>query len=275
MIEIDWVEVPEGEFIFGLSEEQAEDLLCRLPDHIKNDSKQYQELRERVYREVPVRVLTLDTFYISRYPIMEEQYMAFSMSDHRYAGKNVFPEESWQFRLDSSARLIEEQGDHPVNTTWHFAMAFCDWIGARLPTAVEWEKAARGTDGRLYPWGDEWNPDGGNFTRDRDRWPHKTSPVTAHPAGESPYGVMDLMGNAYELTLSTTFGQGGWGMTELAVMRGTCGKWDAKMDEQYNPTWYRNRVTAFMGNSKNFEGAPDPTGFRPVLDKWHKCWGGF
>jgi formylglycine-generating enzyme required for sulfatase activity len=88
--------------------------------------------------------------------------------------------------------------DHPAAyVTWEEGKAYCEWVGARLPTETEWERAARGDDGRMYPWGNEEpTPERAVFRRS---WGYPaTDPAGAHPSGASPYGVLDMGGNQWE-----------------------------------------------------------------------------
>ncbi len=258
-IKIEWIEITRGEFTFGLSVKQAEDLLRQLP-------ARYQPFEEKnILRETPERAIKLDTFYISRFPITWKQFMLFAESEHIYSYKNIFTGETQRKVLDNRRRLSVTAGNHPAIVGWQVAQSFCCWIGARLPTSPEWEKAARGTDDRLYPWGNKWDTSRGNFNLDRERWPEKTSPVDAYPSGQSPYGVMDMMGNTYEYTWSIWVGN-----EELLVGR-SC---SCDFSHTKSLDWIRNRLTKLSFHPIN--GGMPMTGFRPVLDKWQKKhWPGF
>jgi formylglycine-generating enzyme required for sulfatase activity len=122
------------------------------------------------------RHVDVGAFELSRTPVTNEQYAAFAAD----VGAGAPP-------------------DHPVVLVdWHEASAFCAWAGGRLPTEAEWEKAARGTDGRTFPWGDEEDESraaiGGGMKHGT------TSPVGSHAAGASPYGLLHMAGNVWEWT---------------------------------------------------------------------------
>jgi iron(II)-dependent oxidoreductase len=106
---------------------------------------------------------------------------------------------------DESSNIVYENGqykprsgyeDHPVTcVSWYGAQAYCQWVGKGLPTEAEWEKAARGTDGRVWPWGNDWDE---NKVNSRYTGPGSTVAVGSYPDGASPYGCMDMTGNAWE-----------------------------------------------------------------------------
>jgi formylglycine-generating enzyme required for sulfatase activity len=107
---------------------------------------------------------------------------------------------------------VESLWDHPVvQVNWFDASAFCEWRGLDLPTEAQWEKAARGIDGRTFPWGDAFDATKANFcdascpledrvhSTESDGYP-RTSPVDAFAAGASPYGALNMAGNVWEWT---------------------------------------------------------------------------
>jgi formylglycine-generating enzyme required for sulfatase activity len=188
-----FVEVPAGPFLMGSD---------------KRDSGNE--------REGPLREMTLPTFFMGHYPVTVAQFRAF------IEASNYSP---------ATCESIDGLSNHPVvNVTWHDALAYCRWLGERLqeiagrclrdgtseqrsfweavaqgrlraslPSEAEWEKAARGPDGRIYPWGDQREPDLANYDRTQIGEP---STVGCFLGGASPYGCEDIAGNVWEWTRS-------------------------------------------------------------------------
>ncbi len=139
-----------------------------------------------------------DHYRIGKYPVTNEQYAEFLRQTRRL----VAPEAGWEGQTPPADKL-----NHPVaGVTWYDALAYCQWLSEQtgrqysLPSEAQWEKAARGTDGRIHSWGDEWDASRCNHGSDQ------TTPVDAYPRGASPYGCYDMVGNVREWT-STLWGE--------------------------------------------------------------------
>ena len=143
--------------------------------------------------DAPSHRVYLDALYIDRQEVTNARYLKFVEATRHRAPQHVVDP---QYDLWVGAALTPGVADLPVvNVDWSDADAYCRWAGKRLPTEAEWEKAARGTDGRIFPWGNE-TPSFArlNFSR---RWQgaHTLQPVGNYEAGNSPYGVQDMAGN--------------------------------------------------------------------------------
>ncbi|MFN0104709.1 MAG: SUMF1/EgtB/PvdO family nonheme iron enzyme [Bryobacteraceae bacterium] len=198
--DIDWVEIHGGEYIY-----------------------QEEKKRRRVER-----------FYMGRYPVTNAQYQVFLEAGDGYA------DDRWWKGMDAPERTPAPpewtEGNHPRETvSWWEVMAFCRWLGTklgyevRLPTEWQWERAARGMNGRAYPWGEDYVTGRANID---ETWgevgPHhlgRTSAVGIYPLGASAEGVMDLSGDVWEWCLNE-YGnpeRTGAGGREWRVLRG--GSW--------------------------------------------------
>jgi len=153
------------------------------------------------------RRLSLPAFYMDKYEVTTSRYATFIHATGRQDPS------LWE------SMVPVKYGDRPViGVTWHDADAYCRWAGKRLPTEQEWEKAARGTDGRTYPWGDDEPTNRhANFDRGYDFDYAILATVGSLEAGQSPYGIHDLAGNVWEWTSSDYDGSnkvlrgGSWG----------------------------------------------------------------
>lgn len=159
--------IPAGEFLMGSDPEKDE---------------------HADVHEMPQHPLYLPDYYIAKTPVTNAQYRAFVQA------------------IGQSGPPPEAKGDHPVvNVFWREAVDFCRWLSEvtgrmyRLPSEAEWEKAARGPDGYIYPWGNEWDASRCNTEEDGKGC---TTRVGAYPQGISPYGCLDMAGNVWEWTRS-------------------------------------------------------------------------
>lgn len=142
----------------------------------------------------PPRSVKLPGYYIGKYAVSNAQYRLFVEE----TGYQTTGSGDWE-------ALAEKWGETApvVEVTWHDARAYCEWAGVRLPSTEEWEKAARGTDGRAYPWGNTWNPS--RVHANSEFYPETLNnprpdgvglaPVESYPAGVSPYGCHHMTGN--------------------------------------------------------------------------------
>ncbi len=129
----------------------------------------------------------LNAFYIDKFEVTNKKYKKFVEATKRT------PPAHW-----ISGGFPEDRADHPVVfVSWYDANDFCKWEGKRLPTEPEWEKAARGTDKRTFPWGDKFEPKSGNMPQ---YGKNDTMPVGSFENGKSPYGAYDMAGNVWEWT---------------------------------------------------------------------------
>lgn len=195
------VYVPAGEFTMG------------------SDNEDYGDHK-------PAHIVYLDAFWIDRTEVTNSMFETFvNQSGYKtdaeeYGHSRAFNPDihrwsyfirgaDWRHPQGPNSSLLN-LSEHPVvNVSWKDAQSYCEWAGRRLPTEAEWEKAARGTDARIYPWGDQ--PLAGNLLNFRDVNLNMdladrsvndgyqfTAPVGSYPSGASPYGVLDMSGNVAE-----------------------------------------------------------------------------
>jgi len=153
------VPIPEGEAVFGSPEGEG-----------------YDDERPQFRASLP-------EYYMGAYEVTNAQWKRFADE----TGYGV----PWP-----NGRIPLDCEDYPVaDLNWGDAAAYCEWAGLRLPSELEWEKAARGTDGRDYPWGDVWDP---TLCRNGVGGYDGSAPVGSYPDGRSPYGLFDMAGNVWE-----------------------------------------------------------------------------
>jgi formylglycine-generating enzyme required for sulfatase activity/tRNA A-37 threonylcarbamoyl transferase component Bud32 len=201
------------------------------------------------------RTVYVEEFHIAKYPVTNARYAAF-MEAGGYENPEYWSGEGWKWQEESNTTQPEYwhvgdliQPHHPVvGVTCHEAEAYCRWAGLRLPTEQEWEKAARGTDGRAYPWGDEWQEGRCNS---QETFNGCTTPVNKYQDGASPYGVMDMVGNVWEWT-------SGWYDSKRTYRPLRGGSWLSYQEDMLCAFRNGNRPH-YRGNVVGFRCAGNPT----------------
>jgi formylglycine-generating enzyme required for sulfatase activity len=205
-----FVAVPGGRFVMGTREEDIPALM-----------EKYGGSREWYEWETPQHQLSLPTFYMSRYPVTHAQYAVFMReTDHKPPTAETHSE--WPYEWREGSYPPQRANQPVVLVAWYDALEYCRWLTEKLrtwegtpeplatllrergwmvtlPSEAQWEKAARGDDGRVFPWGNEFDPARCNM---EETGIGDTSAVGMFPTGASPYVVEDLSGNVWEWTSS-------------------------------------------------------------------------
>jgi formylglycine-generating enzyme required for sulfatase activity len=178
--EPEMIVIPSGEFLMGSDPEKDR--------HAGEDER-------------PQHTLFLPEYAMAKTPVTNTQYAAFLKATGHT------PPAHWKILFWRKRWPPRGRQDYPVvNVSWYDAKSYCRWLSKatgktyRLPSEAEWEKAARGTDGRVYPWGDVWETERCNISENVER--DDTTPVGIYPGGASPYGLLDMVGNIWEWTRS-------------------------------------------------------------------------
>jgi len=162
--------VPAGTFLMGTSDRQAQTFVKQHPGATTGPEK-------------PQRQVYLDGYWVYKHEVTVAQFAKFCT-----ATKHIMPKQPW-----AGWGVGAAPGAPVVGVSWFDARLYAEWAGMGLPTEAQWEKAARGTDGRAYPWGNEWGPKKCNVCVSA-----APRAVGAWPDDRSPYGVMDMAGSAKE-----------------------------------------------------------------------------
>jgi formylglycine-generating enzyme required for sulfatase activity len=204
------VYVPGGEFTMGLSDAEVDEALALCEEYLEGCERSWLD------HEQPQHQVHVDGFWIGQTEVTNAGYKRFIEADG-YTTPAYWTEEGWQWKEEEGVSEPEYWRDSTwsgaqqpvVGVSWYEADAFARWAGGRLPTEAEWEYAARGDDGRTFPWGDVWDGSKCNYCdsncdpvawRDEsvDDGYHWTAPVGSYGSGASPFGALDMAGNVWE-----------------------------------------------------------------------------
>ena len=179
--------VPEGEFIMGSTRSQVEAAVDLCRGNLDNDPCNFDEFSN----EMPQHTVFLTDFYMDITEITNEQYEACVNSgacDPPEAGTGRYSRQEYYEDLRFAKYPV-------VWVSWFDAQDYCTWAGERLPTEAEWEKAARGEDGLIFPWGDTFD---GNKANTQELGGNQLRPVGSYSDGASTYGILDQAGSVWE-----------------------------------------------------------------------------
>jgi formylglycine-generating enzyme required for sulfatase activity len=225
--------IPDGPFAFGVNQQEIKSLLAK-----------YKFAWAEIYAtELPKQSRHVEAFYIDRFEVTNEQYETFlKETSHREP-------KYWR------RQLLNGKRQPVVGVGWADAAAYSKWAGKRLPNEEEWEKAARGTDGRAWPWGNVPNNSSYNGKAQASGTPAN---VGSFPSGDSVYGVSDMAGNVWEMTSGvwqdgSKAMRGGSFLNPLGEVRVTV-RWTAT-DQDRGAVWLGFRCAMDAGNWRQFARA--------------------
>ncbi len=213
--------IPEGKFVMGSGPVERE-----YGYSLDENNKSYASRKYKWFESEERKTVDLKSFYIDANLVTNEAYEKFVKATGHPAP--YVDQKTWKgYRLVHNYGEVQRflwkggtypkgRGDHPVVLVSHRdAEAFCNYRGLHLPTEAQWEKAARGTQGRYFPWGNVFIPENLNSYL---KGPFDTMPVGSYPKGKSVYGIFDMAGQVFEWTMTPHKAQGKF------VVKG--GSWD-------------------------------------------------